>query len=263
MIRRRLRPNRPLRCRFDGDLQLDVSLRDEVAIHYALQREYEPEVSRFIRRALRPGMVVFDVGANIGHFTLLAAKRVGAAGQVHAFEPAKSECDKLAANVALNGFGNVVVNRVAVCEQSGQVALQTLTDGLGLYNTLGRPFRSGEFASVMVPCTSLDDYVRERQIGRVDLIKIDIEGAEINALTGAAQLLSRDDAPVIVCEFSDPAATGMGHSTRELRREIEALGFRIFRYEMQSGALVEEPPREWYDYDNLVCAKRPIVLGDA
>jgi FkbM family methyltransferase len=259
-IRRRIHPEGRYRFPFDEDLTIEVCLKDELAINYALAREFEPDISDFFRRAVRPGMVVFDVGANIGHFTLLAAKRVGPGGQVHAFEPASAEFAKLRRNILLNGFENVVANPLAICDHNGDVALQTCDGGLGLYNTMGRPFRSSEFTSSIVPCTTLDDYAQSRGITRVDLIKIDIEGAEPAALAGASALLSTPDAPMLVCEFSDPAAAGMGHSTRELRHLLEGLGYGFFRYDIAAGGLAEEPPREWYDYANLVCCKHAPIL---
>ena len=260
-IRRRLGPNSCHRFPFDGDLQIEVCLKDELALNYALGREFEPDVGGFLRRMLRPGMVVFDIGANIGHFTLLAAKRVGPGGHVHAFEPAPEEFAKLQRNVVLNGFENVALNAVAVCDRAGAVALQTCAGGLGLYNSIGRPFRTAELSATTVPCTTLDVYTHERAIGRVDLIKIDIEGAEPAALSGATNLLAGPDAPVLVCEFSDPAAAGMGHTTQSLRQRLEELGYRLFRYDPAGPGLAEEAPREWYDYANLVCTKRAISLA--
>lgn len=229
-------------------------------MHYALQREFEPDVSAFIRRAVQPGMVVFDIGANIGQFTLLAAKRVGASGRVHAFEPAPEEYRKLCANVALNRFENVVLNALAVSDTVGEATLQVCGKGLGAYNSLGRPFREGPVTPVNVSCTTLDDYTRSAGLTHVDLIKMDIEGAELATLRGASELLSGPDAPTLVCEFSEMAAEGMGHSTRELRRHLEDLGYRIQRYDLGTHTLAPEPPRERYDYDNLICSRREVVL---
>ena len=105
-------------------------------------------------------MVVFDVGANIGHFTLLSAKRVGPSGWVHSFEPSPREFAKLRANVVLNEFTNVELNPMAVCDHEGEISFQTCGDGLGMYNSIGRPFREGVITSSVVPCTTLDAYVR-------------------------------------------------------------------------------------------------------
>lgn len=260
-LQRRLAPRRPFRFPFDGTLTIEVALGDELGFHYALGREFEPQVCDFFRKALRPGMVVFDLGANIGQYTLLAAKRVGPGGSVHAFEPAPEEYRKLCVNVEINGLANVVANPLAVCDRTGETALHTAGRGLGLYNSLGRPIRSADADVVRVPCTTLDDYVRAANVARVDLIKMDVEGAELAVVRGATELLSRSAAPVIVCEFSDPAAAGMGHTTADLRRALEAFGYRVYRYDIQHGTLTAEAARERYDYDNLVCSKQALFLG--
>lgn len=260
VARRRLTPCRPYPVPFDGDLQIEVCPGDELALHYALGREFEEDVCAFFRWFLRPGMVVLDLGANIGQYTLLAAKRVGDQGRVYAFEPATAEYRKLAANVARNRFRNVVIEKRAVGAEPGTALLHTCADGYGLYHSLGSPIRGGRGASEEVPVTTLDVFAAERELERVDLVKMDIEGAELAALRGGRDLFSRTDAPVIVCEFSEPAARGMGHSTRELRALLEEYGYRLYRWETASGRLAEEPRHDMYEYANLVATRRNLDL---
>jgi FkbM family methyltransferase len=254
VIRRRLFPSWPHRVRFDGDLILEIDPRDELATRYVLGEGFEPDVTAYFRDRVRTGMVVFDIGANVGHFTLLAAKRVGPTGQVYAFEASPTEYKKLTANVALNRLTNVVTNPMAVCDRTGTVSFQVCSDGLGLYNSLGTPLRQTA-TSLQVPCTSLDDYLQATGMVRVDVLKIDVEGAERLVLAGGHRLLLRSDAPEVVCEFCDGTLRGMGSSSRELRRAFEELGYRVFRYDPGLRALVSEPLRDHYDYDNLVCSK--------
>jgi len=256
VVRRRIQPDRFCEFTFDGDLRIGLSLQDELALRYALGHEFELDVCEFFRKVLKPGQVVFDVGANVGQFTLLAAKRVGTTGCVHAFEPAPEEYRKLCANVSLNRFSNVHINHVAVCDRLGEAVLRTAGPGLGLYNSLGAPLVSTLIGYISVPCTTLDCYLEGKGVPKVDLMKIDVEGAELGVLRGAAHLLSRSDAPVIVCEFSDLTGTDIGHSTRELRRCLEAFAYRhIYRYSLERCCLVPEPVRERYEYANLVCSK--------
>ncbi len=256
VVRRRIQPQRFCEFSFDGDLRLGLYLQDELALRYALGQQFEPDVCEFFRKILKPGQVVLDVGANVGQFTLLSAKLVGAAGRVHAFEPAPEEYRKLSANVSLNGFSNVLLNQVAICDRIGEAVMRTAGPGLGLYNSLGRPLVSSLIGDIGVLCTTLDRYLQTRAVARVDLLKVDVEGSELGVLRGAAHLLSRSDAPVIVCEFSDLTGTDIGHSTRELRRCLEAFAYRhIYRYSLERCCLVPEPVRERYEYANLVCSK--------
>lgn len=262
VVRRRIQPHLFCDFAFDGDLRIGLNLQDELALRYALGQQFEPDVCEFFRKVVKPGQVVFDVGANVGQFTLLLAKRVGAFGCVHAFEPAPEEYRKLCANVSLNGFSNVLTNHVAICDRVGETVLRTAGPGLGLYNSLGRPLVSSQIGDISVPCTTLDCYVHARGVPRVDLLKVDVEGAELAVLRGAAQLLSRSDAPVIVCEFSDLTGTDIGHSTRELRRCLEAFAYRhIYRYSLERGCLVPEPERERYESANLICSKYDLAFS--
>jgi FkbM family methyltransferase len=247
-------PNHPYRVPFDGDLILEIFLSDELASRYALNREFEPEVCAFFRDRLFPGGVVFDVGANIGHFTLLAAKHVGSLGHVHAFEPSPKEFRKLASNVVLNQFANVTLNQTAICDRTGTIAFHLCEDGLGLYNSLAKSIHPTA-VTIIVPCTTIDDYVVLHGIRKVDLVKIDVEGAEPMVLRGASTLLSRGDAPIVVCAFADPTLQGGGATSHMLRRAFEEFGYQLYRYDTSARQLIVEPERSWYQYDNLVCAK--------
>lgn len=253
-FRRRLFPTWPHRVRFDDDMVLEIDPRDELATRYFLEQDFEVDVSAFFRDQIRPGMVVFDVGANIGHFTLLAAKRVGLSGRVHAFEASAAEYRKLSANIAVNRLSNVVANPTAVCERSGTATFHICSVGRGLYNSLGTPIQTTA-TSVEVPCVSLDAYLDAAQVTRVDVLKIDVEGAEPAVLRGAASLLSRPDAPIVVCEFCDATLRGMGSSSAELRKAFENLGYSVHRYDPSTKAFVPEVAGQEYEYANLICAK--------
>jgi FkbM family methyltransferase len=254
-VHRRIHPDRPFQFPFDGDLKLELCLREELALRYALQQEFEPDICDLFRRILKPGMVVFDLGANAGQFTLMSAKRVGPAGAVHAFEPAPREFRQLLRNIEINGFTNVMANRLAIGDHEGHATLKICHDGRGLYNSLGRPIGNGPGEDVIVPITTLDGYVAKTQVARVDVLKVDIEGAELLAMRGAAELLSRADAPLIICEFCDRTAAGMGHTTKQLRACLEGFGFRLYHYDHLDRRLRLEPVQEHYDYENIVCIK--------
>lgn len=260
VIRRRIEPDRFCQFDFDGDLRIGLCLKDELAIRYALGQEFEPDVSELFRRILKPRMVVFDVGANVGQFTLLAAKRVGTPGRVHSFEAAPEEYRKLCANVSFNGFSNVVVNQVAVYDRVGETVLRTAGPGLGLYNSLGTPVRLSLGEGINVPCTTLDHYVDSAGVGVVDLVKIDVEGAELGVLRGGVSLFSTRKVPLIICEFSDLTGKGIGHSTRELRNCLEGMGYQLYRYSLESHRLAVEPVRDRYEYANLVCCKGDVEV---
>jgi FkbM family methyltransferase len=166
------------------------------------------------------------------------------------------EFAKLSANVAANGFlDRVRLNQLAVSDRGGIADLHTAGEGLGAYASLGRPIWNRGGGVVQVPTITLDQYLRDRPCRRVNVLKMDVEGAEMAVLRGARDLLTGKCPPLIICEFSDPAASGSGHSTGDLRDALEDLGYRLHRFDSLHGRLELEPRRPRYDYANLVAIK--------
>ena len=160
---------------------------------------YEPELETAIAELLAPGMVAFDVGAHIGYMSLLMARQVTESGKVYVFEPLPSNVELLAKTMQINHFGQVIVVSAAVSSCSGEATLL-----LGKNPSTNRLIKPEALQidrpAIQVKTISLDDFAAEAQIQRVDLIKIDIEGHELEALRGAQRLLEQSK-PSIVCEF--------------------------------------------------------------
>jgi FkbM family methyltransferase len=158
----------------------------------------EPLVQDALTKHLKSGMVFYDLGANLGFFTLIGARSVGASGKVFAFEPDPELCQRLSENVTRNGFSNVEIVQAAVCSTSGSTAFtradpQASPDrGVGRIGT-GLPGSS----IIRVRTVTLDDFVRHAE--PPDVVKCDVEGAEIEALEGARLMLERHR-PLILCE---------------------------------------------------------------
>jgi FkbM family methyltransferase len=172
-------------------LRLELDLRDnlQAVLYYA--GRYEPAVRRFLLSELRQGDVVLDVGANIGLHALTAAKRLRelGGGRVIAFEPATDCLAKLQAAAERNNL-HVEVVPTALGERRYDAALRADSR----YDEADAGVRSlyGDGAVVQkVPVIRLDDWVREHALSRLDVVKIDIEGAEVSALSGAARTLKR------------------------------------------------------------------------
>lgn len=170
---------------------------------------YEPEVMRELNALLKPGDVYVDIGANIGFLSMLAAKRVGLAGTVIAFEPNPDNCALLRLSAQENGFRHVQVYQNAVADVAQSFMLES--DGSnGRIITIAGADSGSTFGATdetalshttktIVVAVVLDDMLAAQQ--RIDVIKIDIEGAEPRALAGMHALLKRHR-PVIVSEFS-------------------------------------------------------------
>ncbi len=190
-------------------IRMSLLLRDAIAKALFLYGTYEICGTRLMQAFLRPGMTFVDVGANIGYYTLLAVRAIRDATAVYAFEPNAGVRTRLEENLRLNGvFGRVQVRRQAVARASGEIAFykSTASDNSGLSSILPGSGRSDE--AEVVPSVSLDDFATTLPAGRsIDLIKIDVEGAELEVLAGGAGLLARADGPALVFESMDIAAS--------------------------------------------------------
>jgi FkbM family methyltransferase len=148
---------------------------------------YERDKARVFEQSIRPGSVVYDIGAHVGYYTLIASKLVGSEGRVIAFEPVSRNLEYLREHVRMNGAENVTIMDAAVAEHEGRSRLET-----GPSSYQGRLSRSGELE---VRTVSLDELVSHGLPGP-RCIKMDIEGGELAALRGAIGVL-RESKPVI------------------------------------------------------------------
>ena len=162
-------------------------------------KQYEPYVAAQVRRMLQPGHVFVDVGANIGYFTLLAAALVGKGGRVFAFEPNPDNCRLLRQSLAQNAFDHVTLYEKAVAESAQQLSLSggSVDSNARLMHARELVGRKGHFTQV--EAVTLDDALRDLE--RLDLLKIDIEGAEPRAWLGMQDVL-RKHHPVLITEYA-------------------------------------------------------------
>jgi FkbM family methyltransferase len=151
---------------------------------------YERAKVNFAQSYLRPGMTFVDVGANKGDFTLIAAKAVGELGRVLAFEPEPENCHWIRESIELNQYRNVELLRLALADAEG-VATLYLGKKSGWHSLIASPKqqRAGGGA-IRVRTQRLDEVLVERNCDRVDLVKIDVEGAELDVLRGAERTLA-------------------------------------------------------------------------
>jgi FkbM family methyltransferase len=197
---------------------------EDPAIGQLVKRDaYEPHVTAVFRDRVRTGMHVLDVGANIGYFTMLSASLVGPSGSVTAIEP-NPECAKLLeASRRANSFDNVSVLQVAAGREPGLLVLNTSYSNA--MTSRAPDDAAALVASLTVPSFRIDDL-----IGRdtsIDLVKIDVEGAEYNALLGAREVITRCH-PTIISEFSPDMMPGISFvDGRGYLRFLLDLGYRI------------------------------------
>jgi len=180
-----------------------------------LRGDAENAVQKTLAERLRPGMVFYDLGANIGLFSLLAARLVGASGKVFSFEPDAEVAARLRRNVDRNRFSNVSVVEEGVWSSSGEMSFVPANPASPDHGTGSVETRRGVASLQKVQCVSLNDFADKAP--QPDAIKCDIEGAEVEMLRGATTIL-RTRRPWIVCEMHSEANNRM---CREILREFE------------------------------------------
>lgn len=161
---------------------------------------YEEETTRLFKEVINAGACVVDVGAHVGYYTLLAAKRAGPAGKVFAFEPDPANYSLLEKNISLNDYHNVVAMNEAVSNHEGISTLFRTSLDNGRHSTYNHGLPGNE--NIETKSTTMDAFLGQQGWPRVDLVKIDVEGAERDVLEGMGQLLQRTDPLKLIMEFN-------------------------------------------------------------
>ena len=191
---------------------------------------YDPDELGFLAAFLRPGDGFVDVGANIGTYSLLAARLVGASGRIDAFEPDPVAAGRLRENLDINRIESVTVHELAIAEREGCVDFLVGQDVSNRIRTAvdeGRPSR-------LVAVRRLDEVLAGRSCV---MAKLDVEGRETAALRGAPERLRRADPPVWQLEVIDHLLDKAGSSRGELLGLLTAAGFRLARFRAEDCAL--------------------------
>ena len=148
---------------------------EPIALHLAIDGVYEPETFALIMRELQPGGVFVDVGANIGVFTIPAARRVGSEGRVVAAEASSEIFAYLTRNVEANGVSQVIAVNSAICDFAGTVPFYSAPNHKFGMGSLGAQFNA---VPIDVPAATLDEVLEGIGIERVDLLRVDVEGPQ-------------------------------------------------------------------------------------
>ncbi len=255
-------PELPVLRRFDGRFCIHMlpGEGEEITKNLIFCGYWEYNQEYFVRSFLRRGMIVIDGGANVGHIALICANRVQPTGQVHAFEPLSRTFEILRVNVKANGVdGAVRLNKCALTDISGGRVFLDRSAGRSHLTRLTRGRReSGDedwsIGEEGVPAVALDDYVNANALARVDLLKLDVEGAEVLAIKGAEKLLGRYQ-PTITCEFNNPTLNRLGSSAEELWRSLSKHDYKFCLYNHRQRVLkVMRTCPEGDDVVNVVCS---------
>lgn len=207
-----------------GGLHFELDLRDDVqrGIYFGC---YEPRDLSLVASLVRSGGTCVDVGANVGFYTLHFAKRVGPRGRVFAFEPDPRNALLLRRNLELNRFDSFVeVADAAVSDKDGRATLHRSDEAHSGWGSLAA--HAGETSSVEVPTITLDSFLDARGIDRVDFLKADVEGSEIELLRGAERSLKKRRFRYLFIEFNGVRLAERGLGLEEFLTPLEGAGYR-------------------------------------
>lgn len=198
--------------------RLDISDYIEYVIYFGL----DAEPKRPLYSAVQNGMTVLDVGTNVGE-TLLNFARLNPTGVNYGFEPVPFLYEKAKYNISLNNFKNIVINNIALSDQAGRLYFE-----LPKNQNFGSVSMAKQASpqSQEVKALTLDEFVDDNAIQKVDLIKIDVEGFEINVLRGAVETIHRHK-PVLFIEVVDSYLLSKGSSAKHLIDTVLQLGYKI------------------------------------
>jgi FkbM family methyltransferase len=196
------------------------------------KQRYEAEFYAAFTGSVRPGMTVFDIGAHVGIMSLGAARRAGHTGHVFAFEPAPDTLTVLRRHAAYNrDIGRLEVVGVVVSDADGSVPFYTYGESMAAsvsrdnVEVLNPEVRSRPAREVLVPSVTLDVFCRERGV-RPDIIKIDVEGAELRVLRGARELLTTHK-PRVLCEVHPKQMENCGSSLENFYSYLKSVGYGV------------------------------------
>ena len=186
-----------------------------------LAEEYEPAETNLIKKYVKPGMTVFDLGANIGWFTMILSKIVGDTGHVYSFEPDPDYFLTLKENIKLNHLENVSIFEMGVSNYSG-ITNFSLNEEFG---TLVIDDKQKE-NSVKISTTTMDEFCLKNHI-KIDFMKMDVEGSEPLVFEGMEECLRHNPDLKIIMEFHPDAMRGVGQSPQKYLEKIKKSGFKI------------------------------------
>ena len=237
--------------------RMKLNLADWVDQHIYATGEFEPDVIAVVSRLLQTGMTAVDIGANVGFLSMLFATIVGPNGRVIAFEPQPVAINRLQHNLDLNPNIRVELHQFAASDEDGEIKFNCGPNdhsGIGSMRQLNRASKGISVRTVTV------DSILDPKL-RVNLVKVDVEGAELKVISGMKETITRWK-PDLIVEVSHSYLTQMGGSAAELCNTLRSFGYSMFQIGWQGLAEFDGWHSGLPDQFNAVFTTRPSIIAD-
>jgi FkbM family methyltransferase len=207
-------------CRVNG-IMWRLDIRQYVDSEILKTGIFEPHSTHWVHELVKPGMIVADVGANFGYYTVQLSRLVGSTGLVHAFEPSTAFRQRLLDHLKRNRCSNVTVSEFGLSDRTETLQLYVGADTATLHwcDDRKRPV-----SEETVPLMTLDEYAEEVNLPHLDFIKVDIDGHEPRFLSGATQTIQRFR-PIMLIEFAQLYLPKVGSDAEKLAEQLNKLGY--------------------------------------
>jgi FkbM family methyltransferase len=199
---------------------------------------FEYKTLEHLTSIVKKGDIVFDIGANIGVYTVLLSQLVGSEGKVYAFEPDPITASFLIKNLELNGCSNVQVSQIALSDENNLVSLKKPVGGGDAYNYISTNLDQVSKEN-LIKCMKIDDFILENNIDVVNFIKIDVEGAELLTFKGAEKLLNKTNLKIIL-ECYEPFSQRFDYKTHDLILFLNKFNFDFTNYDEYQWLLLKK-----------------------
>ncbi|MEA5507860.1 FkbM family methyltransferase [Halotia wernerae UHCC 0503] len=251
-------------------LEQNNFIRNGYSIFHKLERienyfsPYEISEQLLVSKLVRPGMVVFDVGANIGDYSILLSKLVGYSGKVYSFEPTIITFNKLQERLCKSKCNNVYPLKNAVYSHNIQIEFNEFPEDFSAWNSIGRPQMldpqgSGQYVPIVntevVQAITLDSFCNDNNIQKIDYLKVDVEGAESDVLQGAIELLKNKAIYFIQFEISQKMLEGLNRKAKSTFDILIENGYECHLIK-QNGDIGEEVIDSNSFYENYIAFPR-------
>jgi FkbM family methyltransferase len=238
--------------------EIEIFLYKDSILSKLIYSGFEDNEIKFLIKYLNDSDIFIDIGSNIGLYAICAAMKLGPNGKVIAFEPTPATFKRLLENVQINNFEErIIAKNIGLSDNRGIMKLNSFADGYDAWNTFALPSERFKGERIEVFVDTLDLFLEKSNLPteKISLIKIDVEGWETFVIKGAKKILTPDNSPVLLVEFTEDYTFAAGTNCYELYDLIKSYGYELYTYKSETNELIPEPKRIHYPYNNLIAIK--------